>query len=310
MPIGAEISLDDNASADNWYFDPDISDDGEFTTNVDAYAARTPTYMGVDFYTVILHELGHALGLSSTAGVFFKINQFVMDIGDDPNSTDPATRLFAFNVNGGAAEATFTNEGDRHFYEGPNAPPGAPVHPNDLLNDGRAFTANTTERRLISDLDVLVLGSAFGYDISLPSNYDNMMVTYNATTDVLQINTAGNVDTVVLEESSVFPSSFPSPRSQPSRSTPGRVPTRFRSITTATSRPRSPATKVLIRSSWSMLRMQTLAPRSSTPRRSARLPTIRSIHWKCREPTAPIASKSKLLSSRSTSMEGSSTTCW
>ena len=45
---GGSISFDSNA---NWYFDPDLSTDGDITGN--------------DFYSVALHELGHVLGIGT-----------------------------------------------------------------------------------------------------------------------------------------------------------------------------------------------------------------------------------------------------
>ena len=85
-------------------------------------------------------------------------------IADDPVNPsqpgDPGNFVYAFNPNGGAVEATFTDASSdadslfpNHIYEGPPVPgfPGLPTHPYDLLADGRSVDVNFRERRLITD---------------------------------------------------------------------------------------------------------------------------------------------------------------
>jgi len=155
------------------YFDPN-SDDGECTAFVTPFAAFAPSVSAYDFYTTMLHEIGHVVGMAT--GGSYRINMFTTDTGiDDPNSTNPGN-LLAVNVGGGPVEATFTNSDFGHLWEGPDTPAtlaaGLPSHPNDLMNPGRALPPN--ERFLISDFDANLLTQVYGYSVQVPSQIDTM----------------------------------------------------------------------------------------------------------------------------------------
>lgn len=199
-PISADIDLDDNGGGiGSWYFDPVIGssmvpDDGEFTSLVTPFAATgsAPT-AGNDFYRTVSHEIGHAMGI---AGGWFleplRIDDFLTAAGTDP--IDGTSTLYAFNVGGGPVEATFTDAGGYHFFEGP-AMPGLPAHPDELLNSGR--TASSQLRRLISDVLVITLQQAYGYTVKLPSQINTLYANLNTTTDVLRVAGNGNENVTI-----------------------------------------------------------------------------------------------------------------
>lgn len=58
---GTSIQLDRDGAGNGWYFDPSISDNSEITQTYSPFAGDA-AIVGRDFYTVALHELGHALG--------------------------------------------------------------------------------------------------------------------------------------------------------------------------------------------------------------------------------------------------------
>ncbi|WP_428940356.1 beta strand repeat-containing protein [Fontivita pretiosa] len=190
-PSSATIQLDDNGGGSGWYFDSvpgsaTVPDDGEFTTAFTTFGADLSGTADVDFYRTALHEIGHAMGLASSSP-FITSNE--VDVGDDPNSSDPADRLV--QVTAGATTYTLTTNGGRHFFEGGGAY-GGPIHPNDLLNPGRTIPTTVVRRLLISDTLATFLRDAYSYTVTMPSLINTMYVNLNTTTNVVTIN--GDID--------------------------------------------------------------------------------------------------------------------
>ena len=66
---GNKVVLDDNAAGYGWYVDSTPMDDKEFTTvfsktRIDAKSTAAPAGQ-MDLLTVVMHEMGHILGLDS-----------------------------------------------------------------------------------------------------------------------------------------------------------------------------------------------------------------------------------------------------
>jgi len=191
-PTSANISMDDNGGGEGWYFDPVIGtamvpDDSEFT-NLQTPFNSTFTGVGAaadddDFYRTIAHELGHAMGISGGNSLLLDDN--FTDIGADP--IDGVSRLLAWNINGGAVEATFTTNTGTHLYEGPTILAGGTSHPNDLMNPGRTVGAPPTERQLISDLTATILRDAYSYTVALPSTINTFYANLNTSTNVVTV---------------------------------------------------------------------------------------------------------------------------
>jgi hypothetical protein len=168
-PTSATITIQ-NMATTHW-LDTTPLDNVEFAGNVaNAFTGFAAGISGTDLYATIIHEIGHSVGISQQFSTL-SIAGFTTNTGiDDPNSAT-AGNLLAFNVGGGAIEATFTASDSGHIWEGPataatNAA-GLPVHLNDLMNSGRAIASN--ERNLISNTDATILQLAYGYTIVLPS---------------------------------------------------------------------------------------------------------------------------------------------
>ena len=216
-PHGGTLTLDDfGGGGQPWYFDSTpgtsmVPDDAEFDLLVSPFNGDDGPGPGLDFYMVALHEIGHALGISTsqpTAAHPLAVNQYIdydawvidpNNPGDgcapnDPGCVDPGNHLFPVNFNGGPVDYTMTDAGGpdhpftipSHLYEGP-AVGGLPTHPNDLLNDGRTASGNLDQRRLISDTDASFLRDIYGYSVVMPSQINTFYANFNTTTGALHV---------------------------------------------------------------------------------------------------------------------------
>src|SRR5687768_1044155 len=205
-PTSADIVMDDNGAGPGWYFDSNIGsdvipDDGEFTENNGPCSANIPgtDVFRSDFFRTVLHEIGHAVGI--TVGDGLKINDFLADSNvDDPN--DPGTATIRWIDFGFGEFGTMTEAGGGHLYEGPAMPGQAVnvVHPDDLLNDGRTVPVNNNRRQLINDTHARILQHAYGYTVATPSKLNTFYVNLDKTSRVVTINVPpGATSTVKLE---------------------------------------------------------------------------------------------------------------
>ena len=206
-PTSARVTMDDTGG--QFYFDPLIGpahlpDDGEFTF-VESPFQASAIPVTLDFYKVVAHEIGHAMGLASSANRLLSLGT---DIGDDPNDDGPG-RLFTIDVNGApGADFTYTNAGGIHLYEGPSVG-GCPTHPMDIMNSARAQQLG--RRNLITDTIAILLRDVYAYTITLPSQLNTFYVNLDTTAQRVTINgdiaTSGNDDDTIdlrISSSQVF----------------------------------------------------------------------------------------------------------
>jgi hypothetical protein len=206
IPLRAGVTMDNDGGGAGWYFDPTpgtaaLPDDGEFTDLINPFMSRRSG--GADFYRTVAHEICHAVGiLLTTSGSGPRIGMFLTNT-QVPDPNDAAQRLWAFNVGGGAVEATLSSVGGGHLYEGPAVPnhPELPFHPGDLINSGRSVTPPPTTRQLISDTDVMVLELAYGYTMLTPSEVNSFHANLDTTSNVLTVHggPGASSDTITLD---------------------------------------------------------------------------------------------------------------
>lgn len=229
-PTAGTVRLDDNGGGAGWFFDQTPRDDAEFTAIANSGSPQTSAAFAAsfidvngqttrdDFYRTVVHEIGHAIGLTSDsnaalAGMFtplFRDAAHLQPLVDPTGlSSTQLSRFQSTRPNPQFGEtATFL---DGHIYEGDlyganndpvnvfpqnSATPIAfETHPNELLNPGRSVPAgspdppppNETARQWISDLDVQVLADAYGYTVTLPSTLDTAHATLDSQTGTLLV---------------------------------------------------------------------------------------------------------------------------
>ena len=159
-PYAGEMWIDDNAANGVWSFDATPWNDYEFPNPIAPFASGGgPT--GSDLYSVVLHELGHGLGLASNIELAIrdKISNHIFTFADGNQTVLTADDAHIDRTGG--------------------------INPVDLMNP----SLSRNERRTISDLDARLLGEAYGYSINLNSVYARTFVTtYNPTARELTIH--------------------------------------------------------------------------------------------------------------------------
>ncbi len=122
-------------SAAGWFLDPSPMDNSEFTTLTNAFTGTPPGGLnGGDLLTGVMHELGHAMGLSSNSTInAFATDTMVADTINTPASTPPSNywrfdspsvhTLWTGWDSGGAGPAPANFNGAQHF-----APTGRRSH--------------------------------------------------------------------------------------------------------------------------------------------------------------------------------------
>jgi hypothetical protein len=164
-------------SAAGWYLDPTPLDNSEFTSVVNAFVA-TPTANlgGADLYTVLLHEVGHAMGLYSNPTInAFATDTGVVDTVNTPASTPPSdlwtfnspnvnALWTAWNSSGGNSTQPATNSNGAEHYAPTGTQVGSYFGATALMN-----AQGGGGRALIDDNIALMLQDAYGYTITRPS---------------------------------------------------------------------------------------------------------------------------------------------
>jgi Ca2+-binding RTX toxin-like protein len=166
-PQSARIQIDADAGGNDagWYIDPNPLDHAEFTTLLTRFTANGGP-AGLDLYSVVLHEVGHAVG--------FTVNHSSFANRVTNNPPPATTRTY---TGAGGLTATLVAAG-----QGTHLDPTA--HANDVMNP--SFPDRT--RFLPTDLAARLLADAYGYQVALPSTRQTFLANLNTTTGVLTVN--------------------------------------------------------------------------------------------------------------------------
>lgn len=162
-PASALIRVDHDAgNAGTWFIDPTPNDNSEFTNLATRFCATSITATGSDLLSVMCHELGHALGFTSS------YTDYAANV---QNSAGPNTFYQG---------ATFTVD----LVDGDMAHLDPTANADDLM----VPTTPGDTRRLPTDLDAQILADAFGYTVVTPSTVASFLTNFNVTTGELVIN--------------------------------------------------------------------------------------------------------------------------
>jgi Pretoxin HINT domain len=164
LPTAGTILLSTDADGVGWYVDPTPLDNSAFATQLapDAFEAtgNSPAAGKYDLDTVLLHEIGHLLGVDP------QIPGYVAHVGMLPGSG-----VFA----GSGVSAKLTPQAD-------DLDPT--LYPNDLMS----LTLSPGERRLPSPLDIQIIDAVRG--ISPVTNAGPVVATLATTTTVSNVGAA------------------------------------------------------------------------------------------------------------------------
>lgn len=214
-PMAANVFIEagtDGRGA-GWFLDPTPQESSEFRGSlVNAFAGDAPSGSPArglgDFFTIIVHEMSHVLGLTADPRSAFQQdrNGYLSNTG----RTDQffrAGRLFTFN--GPSVQALFTS----YNRFSPNGDMGVPLHTAEPANsyvraDGLAFygsqDANNAQyeygrRYLPSALNALILHDVYGYTVAPPAAMPNFHALLDAATGELLVRgMAGTSDDEVV----------------------------------------------------------------------------------------------------------------
>jgi Ca2+-binding RTX toxin-like protein len=202
-PYRGEIRLNSN-NIGGYFLDPTPHDHGEFQGTIKTpftALASDPAAVGkVDLYSLIVHEIGHAVGM--TAGFNSELRRLIKDgsrngvtlVNTGQKDRFGAGNLFLAHGPSGSVLLTGTNLGEVDD----------PIHAADAQNFGHEFgtyygTADfmnsslpSGERQLITNQIALLLKDLYGYKIAEPAAMDSFFAVYDTTKQELTVRGAGD----------------------------------------------------------------------------------------------------------------------
>jgi hypothetical protein len=195
---GNDTNGDNLGDGGGWYLDPTPNDWAEFPNVVNAFAGTAPAASPIanqrDFYSLIAHEMGHAMGMTSGAGSDWRtfLGAFAADSG--VADAGGAGNLWAYSSAAvGRAVLTDSDGGGAGVIGVHSAVPGQNFNFNaqsytsaaDVMNN--SFQGINGRRLLVSNLLIGMIDSVSGYDNVWPEQFGSFYTSLDTTTGQLTL---------------------------------------------------------------------------------------------------------------------------
>jgi hypothetical protein len=210
---GNDIDSDGLGDGNGWYLDPTPNDWAEFPNVVNAFVGTadggSPIANQRDFYSLIAHEMGHAMGMTSQTGSNWRTFLGAFSVDSGVADAGGAGNLWAYSSAAvGRVVLTDSDLNGQGVIGVHSAVPGQSFNFNGQVYTSAADVMNNTfqgingRRLLISNLLIGTIDDVSGYDNVWPEQFGSMYTSLDTTTGQLTLRGgAGNsADTLSVLE--------------------------------------------------------------------------------------------------------------
>ena len=215
VPVSGDVTINtalDGSGNTQWYLDPTPDDHSEFLGDLKNPFARNPTPGGPadgmrDLRTLLVHELGHTMGIASGSPLMYSNPAITMtNTGITDNSVGSGSNSYWLfqgpSVNAVMTDYDIAASGNVTSTAGHNAMPlpgNTPINFNGQLyytdNDTMQPTSLSVRRVLLSDKTALMMKD-MGYDVVMPETFGTFHSVLSSASGLLRIQ-GGNDDTLI-----------------------------------------------------------------------------------------------------------------
>ena len=200
---GNDTSGDGLGDGAGYFLDPTPNDWAEFPNVINNFAgsadAASPANGLSDLYSLVAHEMGHAVGMTPAAGSDWlnRLNLFATDTGI--NDTGGLGTLWAYNSATVGRVALTDSDGGSFGALAPHV-----ARPGQTFNfNGQSYQSNVNvmnnsfnglgRRHLINNLVVGMLDDVYSYDTIQPEAFGSFYTSLNTSTGILTLRGGANI---------------------------------------------------------------------------------------------------------------------
>lgn len=206
ITAGNPAAFPDPNDSNGWYFDPTPTDHGEFNAGiVNAFAGDATAALGSDFFSIVVYEMTHVLGLitdkfnngADWQGYRLESSGFATNTGVNDNAEGGGSFGDFWVFDGPTVDHLMTsyNSGDQTAASWGNVVHSAGVRPTALNFAGQNWQGSEDagnasgggDRVLPSWAMAHVLSDAYGYSIIDPEQFGTFYANLNTNSNVLTV---------------------------------------------------------------------------------------------------------------------------